>query len=415
MPKPAYPTFYRVREHRMISGVCTGLAAHLGVELRWVRLFFAAAMLLPGLGISLYVALVACSKTTTDISKALNESSRRRIIHDEPGVRGIDSVFRPINNTDWLFLALGAVFLVFGALLSAGQSLLSLLLGAAAVGVYLVWETFGLPNTTLTRRHKSAHLMSLIVGVVLLIGSVSGALFFLGLANGTLNPSATVGWAFLASLLLILGLIVVLVPLWLRLWSFANRTAQEKAAENERAKIASRIHDSVLQTLTLIQKSSSEPATVSLARSQERQLRQWLFEEEQSVVPDTLFGAARVACGEVEDTFGITIRPVLVGEDIASTEAIVDMVLAAREAMVNSAKHSGCDEVNVYVEAAPQSEKINLFVRDRGRGFDLGAIPADRQGVRQSIIARMKRVGGTVQFDTSSRGTEVIFSIPKPE
>lgn len=409
-----YPTFYRLSTHRIAGGVCAGLAAHLGVELRWVRLFFAALMVVPGIGIPLYLALWIFTDSTEELDKALTDEARRRITNDEAGVRGMDSVYRPRGAADYALMAMAACLLFTGSLFSAEQSVLSLLLGAAAVGVFLVWQTFGLRTSTVERQHKGLQLLSLIGGVVLLIGGVGGTLFILGMDNGALGGPATMGWAFLAAILLIVGLIVVLVPLWLRLWAIANHAAQEKAAEAERAEIASRIHDSVLQTLTLIQKNSSEPETVSLARSQERQLRQWLFEEDQSVVPETLFGAVRVACGEVEDTYAITIRPVLVGEDIPSNDALVAMVLAAREAMVNAAKHSGCDEVNVYLEAEPGADKVELFVHDRGPGFDIDAIPADRQGVRQSIIGRLERAGGTVEFDTGSRGTEVILSVPMP-
>lgn len=147
-----------------------------------------------------------------------------------------------------------------------------------------------------------------------------------------------------------------------------------------------------------------------MARSQERQLRQWLFGTEESVKTQTVFGAMRVASGEVEDLYGVQIRPVFVGADRPATNTTQELVFAAREAMVNSAKHSGCDEVNVFVEST--SDLLEIFVRDRGKGFDPASIPADRHGVRDSIVARLQRIGGEVDIDSGSFGTELSFRLP---
>lgn len=445
----AFPTYHRVRENRVLGGVCTGLSAHLGVDVTWVRLLFAALMAFPGVAIPAYTALViftdsvdtfteGCTRATmaklqtqggagaageggrAGVAEAGRESSGGRA----PGGALRGKLNRERGAVDWALLAIGVALAVLGPALGTQESAVSLAIGAAVVGVFLVWYTFGTGVTRSSqlspgqagRPGKSMQLTALIGGVVLLIGGVGGSLFIGGLVGDPNRGSggAIIGWAFLAALLLIVGLIVLLVPLWLRLWNMAHRAAQERAAESERAEIASRIHDSVLQTLTMIQKNASEPEIVTMARSQERQLRQWLFATDESVVPETLFGAVRVACGEVEDTYGIRVRPVLVGQDIPSNEALVAMVLAAREAMVNAAKHSGCDEVNVYLEAEPGAERVEMFVHDRGPGFDINSIPTDRQGVRQSIIGRIERAGGTVEFDTGTRGTEVILSVPMP-
>ena len=117
-------------------------------------------------------------------------------------------------------------------------------------------------------------------------------------------------------------------------------------------------------------------------------------------------------CGEVEDQYGIRVRPVLIGEDRPTNDASLALVLAGREAMVNAAKHSGCDEINVFVDAEDPTGRIELFVRDRGPGFAVDSIPEDRQGVRQSILGRMERAGGSVEIDTGPGGTEVIFTLP---
>lgn len=412
VPPTAYPEFFRVRENRMIGGVCTGLAAHLGVDLRWVRLAFAIMLISPGLAVPLYIGLWIFTDAKPVTSQALSSVAHRRAIEGAPGVQNLDSINRPRKSEDWVFLALGMLLLVLGTTITAGTAPVMVGLIVATLGVLLVWQTFGFRDYQGTHKNRWLHLASLVGGVVLLILGLGGTIAVLSFQDSQLSNTSIMGWALLASLLLIVGFVVVLVPLWLRLWTMANKSAMERAAEAERAEIASRIHDSVLQTLTMIQKNSQEPQTVTLARSQERQLRQWLFGTEESVAPETLLGAVRVACGEVEDHYGIRVRPVLIGADRPTDDASLALVLAGREAMVNAAKHSHCDEINVFLDAEDESGDIQLFVRDRGPGFSLDSIPADRQGVRQSIMGRMERAGGSVEIDSDSSGTEVILTLP---
>lgn len=412
VPPTAYPEFFRVRENRMIGGVCTGLAAHLGVDLRWVRLAFAIMLISPGLAAPLYIGLWIFTDAKPVTSQALSSVAHRRAVEGAPGVQNLDSINRPRKSEDWVFLALGLLLLVLGTTITAGTAPVMVGLIVATLGVLLVWQTFGFRDYQGTHKNRWLHLASLVGGVVLLILGLGGTIAVLSFQDSQLSNTSIMGWALLASLLLIVGFVVVLVPLWLRLWTMANKSAMERAAEAERAEIASRIHDSVLQTLTMIQKNSQEPQTVTLARSQERQLRQWLFGTEESVAPETLLGAVRVACGEVEDHYGIRVRPVLIGADRPTDDASLALVLAGREAMVNAAKHSHCDEINVFLDAEDESGDIQLFVRDRGPGFSLDSIPADRQGVRQSIMGRMERAGGSVEIDSDSSGTEVILTLP---
>ncbi len=396
----------------MIGGVCTGLAAHLGVDLRWVRLAFAIMLISPGLAVPLYIGLWIFTDAKPVTSQALSSVAHRRAVEGAPGVQGLDSINRPRKSEDWVFLALGLLLLVLGTTITAGTAPVMVGLIVATLGVLLVWQTFGFRDSQGTHKNRWLHLASLVGGVVLLILGLGGTIAVLSFQDSQLSNTSIMGWALLASLLLIVGFVVVLVPLWLRLWTMANKSAMERAAEAKRAEIASRIHDSVLQTLTMIQKNSQEPQTVTLARSQERQLRQWLFGTEESVAPETLLGAVRVACGEVEDHYGIRVRPVLIGADRPTDDASLALVLAGREAMVNAAKHSHCDEINVFLDAEDESGDIQLFVRDRGPGFSLDSIPADRQGVRQSIMGRMERAGGSVEIDSDSSGTEVILTLP---
>lgn len=177
--------------------------------------------------------------------------------------------------------------------------------------------------------------------------------------------------------------------------------------------MAAHLHDSVLQTLALIQKHSDDSRTVAkLARAQERDLRSWLYGEDAH--PETSVAAAlRAAAAEVEDAFGTPVEVVTVG-DVTVDEARRPLVLAAREAMVNAAKHSGADKIDVFAEC--DESRVEVFVRDRGRGFDQDAVPSDRMGVRNSIVDRMARHGGTASIRTSpGEGTEVRLSMTTTE
>jgi signal transduction histidine kinase len=176
-----------------------------------------------------------------------------------------------------------------------------------------------------------------------------------------------------------------------------------------RADMAAHLHDSVLQTLALIQKHSTDGHMVArLARAQERDLRTWLYGDLEQTATQ-VSGALRTAAAEVEDAHGVPIEVVTVG-DSALTQELGPVVLAAREAMVNSAKHSGAGQVDVYAEMS--DERVEVFVRDRGKGFEQNDVPDDRFGVRGSILERMQRHGGEAVIGTApGEGTEVRLSM----
>jgi signal transduction histidine kinase len=171
------------------------------------------------------------------------------------------------------------------------------------------------------------------------------------------------------------------------------------------------MHDSVLHTLTLIQRSAHNPRYVQrLARTGERELRAWLSQPSGDARLRLSSELERLA-GEVEDIHGVPIDVVCVGELVLGTRTSAAL-LAAREAMVNAAKYSGAPQISVYAEAEP--DRLSVFVRDRGRGFDLDAIPGNRMGIRQSIIGRMDRCGGTALVRSApGDGTEVEIHVTR--
>ncbi len=219
-------------------------------------------------------------------------------------------------------------------------------------------------------------------------------------------------------MLVVAASVIIFGPWWLSLVRDLIAERQARALAEERAQMAAHVHDSVLQTLALIQRSADDPQNVvRLARAQERELRAWLFEGRPpgAIGEDATMLAEGVGLlqRQVEADHGIAVQVVLVG-DCELDEALRALLDAAREATVNSAKWSGADQVSVYAEVEPDT--VMLYVRDRGRGFDPDAVPEDRQGIAQSIRARMARFGGSaVVRSTPGEGAEVQLSMPRRE
>jgi signal transduction histidine kinase len=214
--------------------------------------------------------------------------------------------------------------------------------------------------------------------------------------------------ALLASVAVLGGVVLVLLPWALKFWRDLEAERSGRIRETERAEIAAHLHDSVLQTLALIQRrAGSEHDVVRLARAQERELRGWLFQDpgkEAGQLSDRI----KAAAAEVEDFLGNAVEVVSVG-DTAMTEAHEPLVQASREAMLNASRHGG-GTVSVYLEVS--DGRAEVFVKDRGPGFDLNDVPEDRLGVRESIIGRMKRHGGTAAITSTPDGTEVRLGLP---
>ena len=241
-------------------------------------------------------------------------------------------------------------------------------------------------------------------GAALVAGG--GVLVVIGV-TGT-NFSA-VGNALLAAIVAIVGVGLISGPWWMRTVSQLGAERSERIRSQERADIAAHLHDSVLQTLALIQRNAESPREVArLARGQERELRTLLYGDR---APTGQLGAElRRVAGEVEDDYAVSIEVVVVG-DIVLTDDLAALVAATRESMVNAAKHSKTTNVSLYAEV--EDTVARVFVKDRGVGFVPAEIDDDRQGLRGSIVARIERHGGTADIISSpGEGTEVRLVMP---
>ncbi len=352
------PRFSRKPEDGVLAGVCAGIAQTLGVDPTLVRLVFALLALAGGAGVLLYVALWAYD---------------RRLSPWVVGALGLVGISLILH-------ALG-----FGDRVVAG-------IGLVAGGLILIWRQGG---------HLSRSAPLSVAGVVL---AAAGAV--LVLSRGGVHASLLAPGAVAGSLLLVGG------P-WL--WRLALERDLERASRirsEERAEVAAHVHDSVLQTLALIQRHAGEPRKVAaFARRQERELRSWLYGDRTSG-DTTLLARLATAAADVEELHGVRVELASSGDEGPADERVEALVLAAGEAMRNSAKHSGAEEIDVYTEAS--EERVSVFVRDRGVGFDPAAVSDDRRGISDSIVARMARVGGTASVSSApGEGAEVELMLPR--
>lgn len=395
-PEVTWPRLERRVGGRVIGGVAGGLADHLGVDAFKVRVAFVLLGALAGAGIAAYGLLWIFTPPGTDTERPSSAERRRAL-----GLAVLG-----------LALAAGLGILASG---SAAEVLVPVVV--VAVGAALVWReydaegsrsVFGLPHrpTVLTWAR--------------ILGGISLIVLGLGVVILAQVDFASLRSSLLAVVVTLVGIGLLTVPLWLKMWRDLGRERAARIRNEEREEIASHLHDSVLQTLALIQKQADSPLEVQrLARSQERELRKWLFGEGEAA-HTSLAEALRTIAGEVEDQYGVAVQTVTVGDvrlDVPETEsgitpeAVTAILGATREALVNAAKHSGETSVDVFAEAEPA--QWNVFVRDRGVGFDVDDVPADRQGLARSIRARVERRGGEVTVDTAvGRGTEIRIRMP---
>jgi signal transduction histidine kinase len=391
---PGRRTVYRRRSGRLVAGVAGGVADHLEVDVLWVRAAFVALMAVGGVGVVAYGLLwVFVRQEDASVVRVLPRRERQQA------------------------LGLAALGVGIGLAASAlGNSTLGWVvgpLGVAAVGAAVVWrEADQAQRRRWIRGGWRAALLRVVAGTLFVAAGI--AVFLL--SNLDLGQ---VQFGLLAVAVTLVGVGVLTVPWWVRLVRDLGEERRERIRETERAEIAAHLHDSVLQTLALIQRQSDSPREVArLARGQERELRTWLYgvggyrrpgasAEPRGGLADALAAAA----AEVEDTYALTVRPVVVGGDRPLDGDLRALVLAAREAMVNAAKHAGVDEVSVYVEVEP--DEVNVFVRDRGAGFDPDAVADDRHGLADSVRGRMERHHGAVRLRSApGEGTEVHLRMP---
>ncbi|MGA5423039.1 PspC domain-containing protein [Streptomyces lavendulocolor] len=410
--EPPVRKLYRSADGRMLGGVARGLAGHLGLPVIWVRLVFLALFLADGLGVLVYavfwivVPLGVGGRSGPRSVFATGPDGRRRLRKPDKG-----------QVVALVALTIGAIGFVTSVDLGGEANRYvwpTLLVG---VGVVLVWrQADNARRASWTEPGGRKRLFQLVRGLagVALVGMGLTVFMVVRGSAAQLGTALTAGIAVLAGMALLAG------PWLVRMSQDLSEERTMRIRAQERAEVAAHVHDSVLHTLTLIQRHAEDPGEVRrLARAQERELRNWLYRPEgtgkdEDEEPDTLAEAVKRTAAEVEDAHGVPLEVVVVG-DCPLDEGLAAQMQAAREAMVNAAKYGGGGgAVQVYAEV--EGRTVFVSVRDRGPGFDLDAVPADRMGVRESIIGRMQRNGGTARLrSVPGDGTEVELEMERAD
>jgi signal transduction histidine kinase len=387
--------------------VAAGLAARRGVNVRKVRILFAVlAVVTWGVGVALYVAAWLLIPAA-----GADQSIFSRAKSDARGIR----------------LAVGVASLLILILLVAGLAGDAFFTSwiwpqvLSVAGLVLIWRNAPAEEQATLRQvvdplqsgagpaaRKRRSQIRMTIAVVLLVGGVA----WLFSAKASLTLLRPVGGV----LLVIAAIVLFLGPWWLRIARDLVLERQARVRAEERADIAARVHDSVLQTLALIQRRADDPQKViQLARLQERELRSWLFEGRAPGETDTdvTFAAGvRQIQRDVESRYGVPVEAVTVG-DCELDDNLNALLGAAREATVNAAKWSGASVISLFGEV--EAGEVSLVVRDRGRGFDPAAVPEDRKGLAESVHGRMTRRGGSVIVNSvPGEGTKVTLTMPRP-
>lgn len=405
----AAPRLYREPDARLLAGVAAGLATHLGLPVTVVRLAFVVLLGVNGLGALLYAVFWA-------------------VLPPRPGVAGARRDLAKLL----LFAVLALVVLAvraFVADLSDVSAVAGWLIALIAIGAGVIWHQVGDPDprrrgsaaaeavpgapwlgAILTETGRRAYLMRFIGGgVLIIVGTVGLAAAYTPVGGSSVTAVLN---GLLFAVVALLGVALVAAPMLWRMIGVLREEREARIREQERAEFAAMIHDQVLHTLALIQRSAPTGSDAyRLARAQERTLRNWLYRPA-GTPGQRLETALEQAAAEVEDAYPVTVEVVVVGSDPAENgERIEALVAAAREAMVNAARHARVDSVSVYAEVEP--DQVSVFVRDRGVGFDPAAVDPGRHGVRGSIIGRMERHGGRAEIVSSpGEGTEVRLLLP---
>ncbi len=370
----------------MVAGVCGGLSAATGIDATLIRIGFVLLTLGSGVGVLVYALAWLLLPLEGEESSIF-----ARAVADRRGIQLVVALIPVVVMVQVLVAAIHVGYLGSATVPIFVAAAAAVLIRRNASEAERAWVNQDLAPVFTTgsgRRSRWSLFVRVLAGTLLGIGGLM--VLVLGHPTGAaLRPVA-------GSVLVIAAIVVVFGPWWLSMVRDLMAERQARALAEERTQLAAHVHDSVLQTLAMIQRSADDPRqVVRLARAQERELRSWLFEGR---LPGTVAGeASTLAEGvgalqrQVEADHGVTVQVVVVG-DCDLTDGLRALLEAAREATVNSAKWSGASQVSLFAEV--ERDAVTCFVRDRGAGFDPELVPGDRQGIAQSIKGRMAHAGG---------------------
>jgi signal transduction histidine kinase len=381
-------SLWRRSEPRLVAGVAGGIAERIGVPDVYVRAAFVTLTTVWGIGILLYLLIwwLTLDHQAGPFTRELETGQRV----------GLGVTFVAVL---WLLAGAGFVPDPFATFVTA----------AIAFGVAAVLdrsESRGIAKLIMPGETQGVSVFRMVAGILLL-------LIGLGLFFGTNRVTSSLGSTFIAIALTAIGLLVAFGPWFVRMRDDLGKERLARARQEERAEMAAHLHDSVLQTLALIQRTEDPRRMSSLARTQERELRTWLFGKAPQDGMELLSTALAAASARIEDERAAAIDLVTVGDARLDGRGSA-LVAAATEAMVNAIAHSGSDRVSVFLEVG--EGRAEVWITDQGKGFDRSSVPADRKGLAESIEKRIARQGGTAVISSRpGEGTEVHLVLPGVE
>jgi signal transduction histidine kinase/phage shock protein PspC (stress-responsive transcriptional regulator) len=387
------PRLERSRNDRVIAGVAAGIGHHLGIQPVVVRIAFVVLSFTLGFGVVVY--LLAWLLAPEEPMEAPQPSRTRLLVRPTIG-----------QALGGLLILVGILLLLFVSGFWFGEEL-AWPVALAAIGFAVLWARSGEERTArwpLDTFFTRVSASRMAIGSLLILGAM--VVFLLG--NTSLRA---MGSTLLAVFVAIGGLALIVAP-WA--WNVGRELIEERSQRvrtEARAEMAAHLHDSVLQTLALIQRSPEHREMVTLARTQERELRAWLYGRAPALAGARLRDAIDAMAGRVEREQQVKVEAIVVG-DADLEEHASALVSAVGEATLNAARHSGSTEVSVYVEV--EDDAISAYVRDHGSGFDPHGVAPDRRGIADSIVGRLERYGGSAHVDSRpGDGTEVVMRLPR--
>ena len=203
----------------------------------------------------------------------------------------------------------------------------------------------------------------------------------------------------------------------------AERQASETEAQRRQG--ARLLHDTVLATLTLLAHSGVGVAPAAMRQQSAddarllRQLRLGATPSPQSSgnynlekVEETVLGTTLESVKQRFGRMGLEVSWHGTGQVLLPSEVLDAFLLALAECLENVRRHSGVTEAHVTI--TDDETTVRAMITDAGVGFLLDDVDSARLGFKESVVGRLKEVGGRARlFSSPGSGTTVVLEVPR--
>ena len=297
--------------------------------------------------------------------------------------------------------------------------------GPAGVSALAQLGAASMASTAVVLTTESLRRVILAIGLVAIGGATTILLWPFQAPLHTVGLVA-LGW----SLAIIIGAwITAAVPQATRRIASIGRAhrAERQASETEaqRRQGARLLHDTVLATLTLLAHSGVGVAPEALrqqAADDARLLRQLrlgatpmpqssgVYNLENS--QDTVLGTTLESVKQRFGRMGLEVSWHGTGQVLLPSDVLDAFLLALAECLENVRRHSGVTEAHVTI--TDDEDMVRAMITDSGVGFTLDDVDSARLGFKESVVGRLKEVGGKARlFSSPGAGTTVVIEVPR--